>query len=140
MIINLRKTKISDWDYILSLRNQSFKNFYLQDKPLTKKEHYAYLKKQKTNPKFFNWIISKNKKNVGYVRLLNNDVSIIIDKKYQDMHIGTNALKLLEEEAKNLGLNKLVAMILINNKQSKKIFLKNNYKLKQWWFEKDIHC
>jgi len=107
---------------------------------LTKKEHYAYLKKQKTNPKFFNWIISKNKKNVGYVRLLNNDVSIIIDKKYQDMHIGTNALKLLEEEAKNLGLNKLVAMILINNKQSKKIFLKNNYKLKQWWFEKDIHC
>jgi len=129
---------MSDWDYIMRLRNKSYENFYLQDKPLTKKEHYAYLKKQKTNLKFFNWIILKNEKEIGYVRLLENDVSVIIDKKFQDKNIGTYTLKLLEMEAKKIGLKKLVALILIKNKQSKKIFLKNDYKLKQWWFEKEI--
>ena len=129
---------MSDWDYILTLRNQSYENFYLQEKPLTKKEHYVYLKKQKTNPKFFNWIILKNKKDVGYVRLLDKDVSIIIDKKFQNKHIGTHALKLLEEKAKILGLKKLVALILINNKRSKKIFVKNEYKLRVWWYEKSL--
>jgi len=129
---------MSDWDYIMRLRNKSYENFYLQDKPLTKKEHYAYLKKQKTNLKFFNWMILKNEKEIGYVRLLENDVSVIIDKKFQDKNIGTYTLKLLEMEAKKIGLKKLVALILIKNKQSKKIFLKNDYKLKQWWFEKEI--
>lgn len=129
---------MKDWDYIMTLRNQSYNNFYLQDKPLIKKEHYAYLKKQKLNPKFFNWIISKNEKDVGYVRLLDGDVSIIVDKKSQDKKIGTFTLKLLEKEAKKIGLKKLVALILINNKGSKKIFVKNKYKLKQWWYEKEI--
>lgn len=123
----------------MKLRNESYENFYLQEKPLTKKEHYAYLKKQKTNSKFFNWIILKNEKEVGYVRLLNNDVSIIVDKKFQDKNIGTNTLKLLEEEAKKIGLKKLIALILTKNKTSKKIFEKNQYKLKQWWMEKEIN-
>jgi len=137
--ISLRKVKKTDWDYIMKLRNESYENFYLQEKPLTKKEHYAYLKKQKTNSKFFNWIILKNEKEVGYVRLLNNDVSIIVDKKFQDKNIGTNTLKLLEEEAKKIGLKKLIALILTKNKTSKKIFEKNQYKLKQWWMEKEIN-
>lgn len=139
MKISLRKVKKTDWDYIMKLRNESYENFYLQEKPLTKKEHYAYLKKQKTNSKFFNWIILKNEKEVGYVRLLNNDVSIIVDKKFQDKNIGTNTLKLLEEEAKKIGLKKLIALILTKNKTSKKIFEKNQYKLKQWWMEKEIN-
>lgn len=120
------------------LRNQAYDNFYHQNKPLIKKEHYAYLKKQRLNPKFFHWIIVKNEKDVGYVRLFDEDVSIIIDKKSQDKKIGTGALELLEKEAKKIGLKKLVALILINNKGSKKIFVKNKYKLKQWWYEKEI--
>lgn len=139
MKISLRKVKKTDWDYIMKLRNESYENFYLQEKPLTKKEHYEYLKQQQTNSKFFNWIILKNEKTVGYVRLLNNDVSIIVDKKFQDKNIGTETLKLLEEEAKKIGLKKLIALILIKNKTSKKIFEKNHYKLKQLWMEKEIN-
>lgn len=139
MKISLRKVKKTDWDYIMKLRNESYENFYVQEKPLTKKEHYAYLKKQQTNSKFYNWIILKNEKEVGYVRLLNNDVSIIVDKKFQDKNIGTNTLKLLEEEAKKIGLKKLIALILTKNQTSKKIFEKNQYKLKQWWMEKEIN-
>ena len=61
MKISLRKVKKTDWDYIMKLRNESYENFYLQEKPLTK------------------------------------------------------------------------------NKTSKKIFEKNQYKLKQWWMEKEIN-
>jgi len=129
---------MTDWDYILTLRNQSYDNFYLQDKPLTKKEHYAYLKKQKTNPKFFNWIISKNEKDVGYVRLLDEDVSIMIEKKYQGQGIGTLALQILEKEARNLGVKRLVGRVMVDNERSKQIFLNNDYKLKMYWFEKNI--
>ena len=62
-----------------------------------------------------------------------------MDKKFQDKNIGTNTLKLLEEEAKKIGLKKLIALILTKNKTSKKIFEKNQYKLKQWWMEKEIN-
>ena len=64
MEISLRKVKISDWDYILKLRNESYEYFEIQDKPINKNDHYTYLRKQKTNPKFFNWIVSKNEKNI----------------------------------------------------------------------------
>ena len=138
MVLALRKIRIKDWDYIMLLRNQAYDNFYQQNKPLIKKEHYTYLKKQKLNPKFFHWIIVKNDKDVGYVRLLNEDVSIIIDKKSQDKKIGTGALELLEIEAKKLGMKKLIALVLINNKKSEKIFVKNEYKLKQLWYEKEL--
>ena len=138
MVLALRKIRIKDWDYIMLLRNQAYDNFYHQNKPLIKKEHYIYLKKQKLNPKFFHWIIVKNDKDVGYVRLLNEDVSIIIDKKSQDKKIGTGALELLEIEAKKLEIKKLIALVLINNKKSEKIFVKNEYKLKQLWYEKEL--
>ena len=52
----------------MKLRNESYENFYLQEKPLTKKEHYAYLKKQKTNSKFFNWIILKNSYTITIIK------------------------------------------------------------------------
>jgi len=138
LVLALRKIRIKDWDYIMLLRNQAYDNFYHQNKPLIKKEHYIYLKKQKLNPKFFHWIIVKNDKDVGYVRLLNEDVSIIIDKKSQDKKIGTGALELLEIEAKKLEIKKLIALVLINNKKSEKIFVKNEYKLKQLWYEKEL--
>lgn len=77
-------------------------------------------------------------KDVGYVRIQDNDVSIIIDPKYHKKGIGSNALNLLEKEAKKLGIKKLVGRIMIQNKQSEQIFRKNNYKLKMYWYEKNI--
>ena len=96
------------------------------------------MKKQKTNPNFFNWIICYGSHNAGYVRILDNDVSIMLDEKYSNKGIGTIALNLIENEAKNLGLTKLIGKIMIHNKSSKQIFKKNQYKLKMYWFEKEI--
>ena len=65
-------------------------------------------------------------------------MSIIIDKKYHGKGIGTKTLFLIEKEAKKLGIKKLVGKIMIHNKNSKKIFVDNDYKLKMWHYEKNI--
>ena len=139
MTVTLREVEQTDWDFILKLRNDKKyrKNFYNQH-TITKKEHYTYLKKQKKNPNFVQWIITYNNDDVGYVRILDSDVSIIVDKKYNNKGIGTNALSLIETKAKKLGIKKLVGRVMIGNKNSKEIFLKNNYKLLMLWLEKDI--
>lgn len=139
MYISLVEVKKKDWDFILKLRNKKEfrKNFYNQEH-ITKKEHYRYLKKQEKNPNFFNWLIYYEKSRVGYIRILDNDISIIIDKKYHGKGIGNIALKLLENEARKRDVKKLVGKVMINNKSSKKIFTKNGYKLLMFWLEKDI--
>jgi len=128
-----------DWDFILSLRNDDkFRPYFYDQHIISKNEHYEYLTKQLTNKNFNNWIITYNSKDVGYIRILNNDVSIMILKKFHNKSIGTNALRLLENKAKDLGIKKLIGRIMIDNKKSENIFKKNNYKLKIFWYEKSL--
>lgn len=137
--VHLRKVLKKDWDYILDLRNkEQFRSYFYSKHHILKTEHYKFLTKQKKNPNFANWIICNDSIDVGYVRILDNDVSIIIDEKFQRKGIGTQALSLLEEEAKKRGIVKLIGRIMVHNEKSKKIFLKNGYDLTLWWFEKNI--
>lgn len=137
MVVNFREVEEKDWDYVLKLRNKDeFRiNFYEQH-TISKIEHYEYLKKQLTNPNFFNWIICFNNNDVGYVRILKNDVSIILDGKYHGKGIGTQAIGILEDKAKSLGIKKLIGKMMINNNKSEKIFQNNNFELKMYWYEK----
>jgi RimJ/RimL family protein N-acetyltransferase len=137
--IQLRNVIKDDWDYILKLRNSKYVQLQMYHKnKITKLEHYAYLKKQKKNKNFVNWIISLDFKNIGYIRVLDNDVSIMIEKKYHGKGMGTIALTFLEKEAKKFGIKKLVGRVMIDNEKSKKIFLNNEYKLKMYWYEKKL--
>jgi len=138
-LVSLRKVLKKDLDYILNLRNnEQFRSYFYSQHNISKKEHYQFLMKQDNNPNFFNWIICYKSKDVGYVRILDNDVSIMIDEKFQRKGIGSQALSLLEDEAKEHGIGKLIGKIMIHNEKSEKIFLKNGYKLKMLWYEKDI--
>ena len=83
-------------------------------------------------------IQSKNPSPIGYIRILDQDVNIMVEKKFQTKGIGTVMLNLVEKEARGLGIKKLKAKVLIGNDSSKKIFEKNNYKLKIYLFEKEI--
>jgi len=134
-LINANK---SHWDFILDLRNEDFSNFYHQEKPLTKEDHYSYLSTQETNPNFHHWIIIYQSQNIGYVRIKDNDVGIMIQEKYQNKGLATLALKLVEEKARELGIKKLIALVKPENLGSKKIFLKNNFEEKMHWLEKDL--
>jgi len=137
MEVKLRRVFKQDWDYILKLRNdKDFRSNFYDTHNISRKEHYEYLKKKESNPNFFNWIISYDDKDVGYLRILNSDVSIIIDRAYHEKGIGTKALRLLEKEAKKIGIKKLVGKVMVHNKNSEKIFVKNDYKLLMYWYEK----
>ena len=139
MKIDLKKVTEGDWDFILNLRNDFYVNsFYEQKKPIEKKEHYEYMNKQATNPNFHQWIAVNDNLPIGYIRILDCDINIMVDKKFQNKGVGTMMLELVEEKAKNLGLRKLQARVLIENKNSLKLFEKNNFKTKINLFEKEL--
>ncbi len=138
MNVNLILATETNWDFILSLRNDFFKYFYHQTKPLTKNEHYKYLENQKNNSNFSHWMIIFNDEIVGYVRLLDFDIGIMLKKDFQNMGIASCALELVEKEAKLLGISKLIAKVRVENVSSRKIFEKNNYETKFYWLEKNL--
>ena len=96
------------------------------------------MEKQKSNPKFHQWIITLDGNDVGYVRILDQDVGIMVHEEFQNKGIATKALSLAEKKAIELGLSKLIAMIHKDNLSSKKIFENNGYELSQYWLEKNI--
>ena len=139
MEIKFRKCARDNWDYILSLRNEFYKDsLYIQDKPLTKEEHYDYMETQSKNPNFYQWITVMDEQIVGYIRILDSAVNIMVSKEYHGKGIGSMMLKLLEIEAKKLGITKIISLIRVDNNASKKIFENNDYNLKLNWFEKQL--
>jgi RimJ/RimL family protein N-acetyltransferase len=128
----------SDWDFILDLRNKFYSNFYEQKQPIQKNEHYAYMEKQKSNLNFHHWIIENDNISIGYVRILDNDIGIMIDDEYQNKGFASKSLSIAEKEAKKLGITKLIALVKIENKSSSKIFEKNNFKHVMSWLEKEL--
>ena len=96
------------------------------------------MNKQITNSNFHQWIATDGKKDVGYIRILDQDINIMVEKKFQTKGIGTIILKLVEKNAVKVGIKKLKAIVLAGNESSRKIFIKNNYKLKMHSFEKDL--
>lgn len=130
--------KTDDWDTILDLRNAFYKMFYKQTKPISENEHYEYLKNHENDLNFHHWMIKNDEHVVGYIRILKEDVGIMIKKEWHGKGIATNALKLAEKEAKKLGIKKLIALVKLENLESKKIFEKNNFSMKMFWYEKEI--
>ncbi len=117
--LKLKKIKKSDWKYILELRNKQRKHFF-QDEIISLDEHLKYMEKNSRNPYFIAWIIKKNGINLGYVRLLNGELSIVLDEQYQGQGFGTIAL--------NLGIKKcegkLTALIRTDNLASYNLYTK----------------
>lgn len=139
MEISLRIVVVEDWDFVLDLRNEKdFRKYFQNQEHIEKNEHYEYLNKQKNNPNFFNWIICDNSDDVGYVRILDNDVSIMVKPSHHGKGIGTDAMKLVEIEAKKLGIKYLVGKMMIFNKKSEEIFVNNGFELKMYWYEKQM--
>ena len=136
--ITLRNVEKNDWDFILQLRNSFYRFFQKQKKPLEKSEHYEYMEKQKSNPNFHQWIIMLNQNEVGYVRILDQDVGIMIKEEFQNKGIATKSLSLVEKKAVELGISKLIALVHMDNESSKKIFENNGYEISRFWLEKQI--
>ena len=139
MKIELREVEKKDWNYVLKLRNEFYEySFYEQNEPILKDDHYKYMNKQETNPNFHQWVAFDGKNDVGYIRILDQDINIMVEKEFQSKGIGTIMLNLVEKKALSLGIKKLKAIVIAGNESSKKIFIKNNFKLILRSFEKEI--
>lgn len=126
MKIELRKVAKKDWDSILNLRNQFYENFFYEQKePILKDDHYKYMNKQESNPNFHQWIAFYGKDDVGYIRILDQDINIMVEKKFQSRGIGTIMLNLVEKKALSLGIKKLKAIVIAGNESE--IIKKNSF-------------
>ena len=137
--LDIRKVKESDWDFILTLRNEGYANFYKQNKILLADDHYNYLRKKTKDPNFFHWIITNNYKPIGYGRADHNDVGIMIKKEHKGKGYGIKALRLVEIEAAKEGVKELVALVMIHNDISKKLFESRDFKLIHYEYRKKLN-
>ena len=135
--MDFRNVKKQDWEFILELRNSYFKNFHKQKSLIKLEEHRKYMKTQTRNKKFQQWIIIDHESDIGYIRILEDDVSILLKQEFQGRGFGSKALRKLEKQS-NVP-KKLIGEIKADNISSIKTFEKAGYKLKTLVFEKNIH-
>ena len=133
MKLNIRKASLKDSNlvYLLNNENLSRKNS-LNSKKIKKKEHKIWFKKKINSKKNIFFIIeSKKLENIGIVRYeLENIfgyVSVNVSKNFRNLGYGTKILKETEKLLKKKII--LIAYIKKKNVSSKKIFLKNKYKI-----------
>jgi len=139
MTTYIREVHQKDWDYILNLRNnEKIRKFMNNNRIISKDEHYQYLQNQSSNQKFLNRIICYNSEDVGYIRILDGDISIFVNPIFHGKGIATKALALIESDAKKFGFQKLIGKVLTENLQSKQIFLNNGYIHTKNWLEKKL--
>ena len=133
MKIGIRKVSKKDWEFILHLRNQEEVRLASHDTSIIDDEtHHKYMQKMTANEKIFHWIITYNKKDVGYIRLGNLEFGSMLLNDYRGRGIGKLAYALVFKEAKKLGLTKITAQVKINRETSLE------FEMKTGWVKKGI--
>ena len=133
MNVELRPIEKKDWEFILHLRNQEEVRLASHDTSIIDDEtHHKYMQKMTANEKIFHWIITYNKKDVGYIRLGNLEFGSMLLNDYRGRGIGKLAYALVFKEAKKLGLTKITAQVKINRETSLE------FEMKTGWVKKGI--
>ena len=131
MKVRIRKVSKNDWEFILKLRNQSRMSFH--DTSIVDWDtHVSYMDKITNNPTDHQWIVVSDDKDVGYIKIVNNDLGSNLLSEYKRKGIGSAAYKLVFEEAKKIGLTKLTAKVKINRETSLE------FEMKTGWIKKEI--
>jgi RimJ/RimL family protein N-acetyltransferase len=143
MDVSLRPVKKKDIETIYSWRNRpEIREMMFDSRPISLEDHRAFWKKVLDDKTAMSFIITYGKEPVGVVRLEKNgnlyEVDIFLDPSAQGKGIGSEALRLAVEAAKGMGIRKLVAKIKKGNAASHKAFLKNNFKERYLYYERDV--
>ena len=131
MKVRIRKVSKNDWEFILKLRNLERMSFH--DTSIVDWDtHVSYMDKITNNPTDHQWIVVSDDKDVGYIKIVNNDLGSNLLSEYRRKGIGSAAYKLVFEEAKKIGLTKLTAQVKINRETSLE------FEMKTGWIKKEI--
>jgi len=131
MTTEIREIIEEDWDFILKIRNQSSSRLAFHDNSIASIDtHRNYMKKLHADPNSFQWIIMYDKKDVGYIKIINSELGSFLLDGYKGKGIGTKAYQLVFLEAKKLDLKKLTATVKVNRPTSL------NFEEKLGWIKK----
>ena len=133
MNVELKPVEKKDWKFILHLRNQEDVRLACHNTSIINDEtHLKYMQKMEANPNFFQWIITYNKKDVGYIKIDGLVFGSMLLNEYRGEGIGKQAYALVFKEAKKLGLTKLTAQVKMDRETS------IEFEMKTGWIKKEI--
>ena len=133
MNVELRPVEKKDWEFILHLRNQEEVRLASHDTSIIDDEtHLKYMQEMTADKKKFHWIITYNKKDVGYIKIGDLEFGSMLLNDYRGRGIGKLAYALVFKEAKKLGLTKLTAQVKMDRETS------IEFEMKTGWVKKEI--
>ena len=133
MSVKIRPVEKKDWKFILHLRNLEDIRLAFHDSSIINDEtHLKYMQKMEANPNFFQWIITYNKKDVGYIKIDGLVFGSMLLNEYRGKGIGKQAYALVFKKAKKLGLTKLTAQVKMDRETS------IEFEMKTGWIKKEI--
>ena len=133
MSVKIRPVEKKDWKFILHLRNLEDIRLAFHDSSIINDEtHLKYMQKMEANPNFFQWIITYNKKDVGYIKIDGLVFGSMLLNEYRGKGIGKQAYALVFKKAKKLGLTKLTAQVKMDRETS------IEFEMKTGWVKKEI--
>ena len=133
MSVKIRPVEKKDWKFILHLRNLEDIRLAFHDSSIINDEtHLKYMQKMEAKPNFFQWIITYNKKDVGYIKIDGLVFGSMLLNEYRGEGIGKQAYALVFKEAKKLGLTKLTAQVKMDRETS------IEFEMKTGWIKKEI--
>lgn len=130
MLTYYRAKTNSDCKFIVSLYNNPKNNRYLW----TRKTNFKEVKKRIALPNRKMYILVADNKKIGYFNLqiavsgTEVKFGIIINKPFQSKGYGRQAMKLIEQEAKRLGVKKISLEVFEKNIRAVRLYKKAGYK------------
>ena len=111
----LRKVKKKDWEFILEIRNQEeVRNACHDTSVISLEEHFKYMEKLQNNSNTFQWIIIFNDLDIGYIKVIDNELGSSILEKYRRRGIGKLSYDLVFKKLKKNGIKKLTAQVKLD--------------------------
>jgi L-amino acid N-acyltransferase YncA len=115
MTVTLRSVSKDDWDFILTIRNdQSVRDASYDTSIISKSDHFEYMKKINNDSKCYQWIITNDDENIGYVKLIHGDFGYVIKKEFRGKGFGTLLYKAVFSELKKIGIKRIFGYIKLN--------------------------
>jgi len=138
--IALRIVTPSDWHFILEVRNEvDVRNASFTTEVIGEEAHIEYMKKLATMENVYQRIIKYGDKNVGYIKVIDDEVSYMLKKQYRGKGLMNASFNILFEELRKLGRTKSKACIKSNNSSSLRFIEKLGYRLYETKYDDENH-
>lgn len=120
----------NDWLFILDIRNEEdVRNASFNTEIIDRDRHIEYMNKLEYMKDVYQRIITFDDKDVGYIKVIDNEVSYMIKKEFRGKGIMKSSFEILFKDLKRLGNTKINASIKAENYASLRLAEKMGYKI-----------